>query len=79
MTEVLRSFVGDKARQLARFGCFSSRVRQSRPWWPEAICASIERIDWTVSGLGEPGECWQEFTAYDDRGRVLGKHRVEGL
>jgi hypothetical protein len=79
MAEVLRSFVGHKARQLARFGGFSSRVRQPRPWWAETLCASIERIDWMVSSLNEPGECWQEFTAYDGNGRVLGKHRVEGL
>lgn len=79
MAEVLKSFVGDKARQQARFGSFSSRVRKPHPWWTEAICASIERIDWAVSGLNEPGECWQEFTAFDDSGRVLGKHRVDGL
>ncbi len=79
MAEVLRSFVGNTARQLARFGSFSSRARQPRPWWTEQICTNIERIDWMVSDLNEPGECWQEFTAYDRRGQMLGKHRVDGL
>ncbi len=78
MTDVMRPFVGERARHLARFGSFSSRVRQPHPWWPEATCASIERIDWMVSSLDDPGECWQEFTAFDGEGRVLGKHRVAG-
>jgi hypothetical protein len=78
MADAFRPFIGEQARHLARFGSFSSRVRLIRPWWPEAICTSIERIDWIVSGLDEPGECWQEFTAYDSGGRILGKHRVQG-
>lgn len=78
MADALKSFVGDQARHLARFGSFSSRIRLPRPWWPEEICMSIERIDWIVSGLDELDECWQEFTAYDRSGNMLGKHRVAG-
>jgi len=79
MTDTLRSFIGEQARHLARFGSFSSRARQPDPWWAEAICLKIERIDWTVSDLNELDDCWQEFTAFDGSGRMLGKHRVEGL
>jgi hypothetical protein len=79
MAEVLNSFVGDKARQLARFGSFSSHLRQPSPWWTETICASIERIDWVVSGLDELDECWQEFIAYDGGGKILGRHLINGL
>lgn len=79
MAEVLRSFVGEEARQLARFGSFSSRIRQPHPWWSETICGSIERIEWVVSGLDELDECWQEFIAYDSAGEILGTHHVNGL
>ncbi len=78
MPDLLKSFVGDRARHLARFGSFSSRARQPHPWWAETICSRIERIDWVVSELNEPGECWQEFTAFDSSEEMLGKHRVEG-
>jgi len=78
MADEMGSFVGQRARRLARFGGFSSRAGKSRSWWPEEICEKIERIDWLVSGLNEPGESWHEFTAYDGAGRLLGKHRVEG-
>ncbi len=79
MADLLKSFVGDKARHLARFGGFSSRLHQPRPWWAETICSQIEWIDWVVSELNEPGERWQEFTAFDSSGKMLGKHRVDGL
>jgi len=79
VAEVLKSFVGDKARQLARFGSFSSRIREPHPWWPEAICGNIERIEWLVSGLDELDESWQEFIAYDGSGEILGRHHVNGL
>jgi hypothetical protein len=29
--------------------------------------------------LGELGEDWHQFTAYDAAGHVLGVHRVEGF
>jgi len=70
--------VGDQAHRLARAGSLSSRADHFHPWWPEEVCASIDKIVWVVSGLDEPGECWQEFTAYDDGGKLLGTHRVVG-
>ena len=76
MTDGLTSFIGEQARHLARFGSFSSRAHQRHPWWAETICSKIERIDWVVSELNEPGDCWQEFTAFDISGRILG---VDGL
>lgn len=78
MADSMGSFVGQRARRLARFGGFSSRATQSRSWWPEEVCAKIERIDWIVSGLDEPEESWHEFTPYDQEGKLLGKLRVDG-
>lgn len=78
MSYVKRSFAGKKARLLARLGTFSTRGIRSQPWWPEEICARVEKIVWVVYSLGELGEDMNEFTAYDDRGMVLGVHRVEG-
>jgi hypothetical protein len=78
MSYVKRSFAGEKARLLARLGTFSTRRIRSQPWWPEEICARVEKIVWVVYSLWEVGEDMNEFIGYDDRGMVLGVHRVEG-
>lgn len=74
---LMRPFLGEQARRLARKGSLSSRVLHTHPWWPEDLCAQIEKITWVVSGLDEPGACWQKFVAYDASGKLLGTHRVE--
>jgi hypothetical protein len=71
------SFKAEKARQIARTGSVSGKSVQPRPWWPEEICGKIDKIIWTVYCLGEPGEDWHQFTAYDIRGRIVGVHRME--
>jgi hypothetical protein len=78
MPEMQGSITGERARQLARHGTFSSRASRFQRWWPEETCESIERIVWVVSTIGDDDECWQEFTAYDATGKVLGRHRIEG-
>jgi hypothetical protein len=78
MSEMQGSITGERARQLARHGTFSSRASRFQRWWPEEICESIERIVWVVSTIGDGDECWQEFTAYDAAGKRLGRHRIEG-
>lgn len=78
MSDMQKAFVGEQARRLARHGNLSSRATRFQPWWPEEICARIDRIVWMASSLNEPGDCWQEFTAYDCNGSLLGTHRVEG-
>jgi len=78
MPYVRRTFIGEKARQIARLGSVSDRRVRSYPWWPEAICNKIEKIVWVVYCLGDPGDDWHEFTAYDGRGEVLATRRVEG-
>lgn len=78
MSQVLmKPILGEEARRLARKGSLASRVLHPCAWWPEDVCAKIDRITWVVSGLDEPGESWQCFTAYDVSGRPLGTHRVE--
>lgn len=74
----MRPFIGEQAQCLARKGSLSARVLHPCAWWPEDLCAKITKITWVVSGLDEPGECWQEFAAYDVDGKLLGTHRVEG-
>lgn len=74
---LMRPFLGEQARRLARRGSLSSRALHPRPWWPEDLCAQIEKITWVVSGLDKPEACWQKFVAYDASGKLLGTHRVE--
>jgi hypothetical protein len=73
------TFRAERARQIARSGSLSGESIQPRPWWPEEVCARIDKIVWMVYCLGEPGEDWHHFTAYDARGQILGVHRVEGF
>ncbi len=47
-------------------------------WWPEEICQKVDKIIWRVYLLGDAGEDWHEFTAYDSQGKVLGVHRMDG-
>jgi hypothetical protein len=78
MPDVLKTFVGEEARYLARNGSLSRRPGiRSQPWWSEEICERVEKIVFVVSCLGEFPEDWQEFTAYDSSGSILGVHRVE--
>lgn len=79
MGYVRDTFKSEKARQIARSGSLSGKSSKPRPWWPDEICQKIDKIVWRVYCLGEPGEDWHEFTAYDTHGQVLGVHRVEGL
>jgi hypothetical protein len=79
MSDTLKTFIGEEARYLARNGSLSRRGIRPHPWWAEEICERVEKIVWIVSRLGESREDWQEFTAYDNRGEMLGVHRVEGL
>ncbi len=79
MGYVRGTFTGDRARQIARFGTLSSKCIHAMPWWPEEICEKIEKVIWRVYLLGEAGEDWHEFTAYDGRGKVLGVHRIDGF
>lgn len=74
----MRPFWGEQARRLARKGNLSSRILHPCAWWPEDLCSRIDKITWVVSGLDEPGESWQEFTAYDGSGILLGTHRIKG-
>jgi hypothetical protein len=77
MPYVRGTFTGERARQIARFGNLSRKVLWSSPWWPEETCEKIDKIIWRVYLLGEAGEDWHEFTAYDRHGRVLGAHRMD--
>lgn len=78
MSFVRKTFTGEQARLLARRGTLSPRDDiRPQPWWPEEICGKVERIVWVVYSLGELGDDWHEFTAYDNRGKVLGVHQVE--
>jgi hypothetical protein len=78
MPYVRGTFTGDRARQIARFGTLSAKCLQPMPWWPEEVCERVDKIVWRVYLLGEAGEDWHEFTAYDSRGKVLGVHRMDG-
>ena len=78
MAYVQRHFAREEAQRLARFGNLSRRGTQAHPWWPEEICEKIDRITWRVYCLGEAGDEYNEFTAYDKHGRVLAVHRVDG-
>ena len=78
MPYVQRTFTSERARQIARFGSLATKRIQPMPWWPEEICERVERIIWRVYLLGEAAEDWNEFTAYDNHGNVLGVHRVDG-
>lgn len=80
MSYVRKILTGEAARKLARSGSISGRVgRTTRfsPWWPEDICDKIEKIIWTVYSMGEVGEDWHQFVAYDSRGQIVGTHRME--
>lgn len=79
MPYVQGTYTGERARQIARLGNLSGKATRSRPWWPDETCQRIEKIVWRVYCLGEPGEDWHEFTAYDGHGKILGAHRVEGF
>lgn len=78
MPYVRGTFTGERARQIARSGKVSGYSVHSMPWWPEETCEKVERIVWRVYLLGDAGEDWHEFTAYDSHGKVLGVHRVDG-
>ena len=78
MPYVRKTFSRENAQRLARQGSLTGRSVRPQPWWPEEICNKIDKIVWRVYCLGEPGEDWHEFTAYDERGKILGVHRVEG-
>lgn len=78
MPYVRKTFLGESARQIARTGSVTGRYVRPSPWWPEEVCRKIEKIVWAVYCMGETGEEWQEFTAYDERGRILNVRRVEG-
>ena len=78
MPYVRGTFTGERARQIARLGSLSAKAVRPQPWWPEDICQNIEKIVWMVYCLGELGEDWHEFTAYDGHGKILGAHRVNG-
>ncbi len=78
MPYVRGTFSGERARQIARLGTLSSKCLYPMPWWPEEICGKVERIIWRVYLLGEAGEDWNEFTAYDKHNKVLGVHRIDG-
>jgi hypothetical protein len=79
MSYVKDSFTGEKARLLARRGSLSTLGIRVQPWWPEEICGKVEKIVWVVYSMGEIGEDLHEFTAYDNRGKVVGVHRTEQL
>jgi hypothetical protein len=74
-----KTFVGERARQLARSGSLSGKTTAARSWWPEDVCARIEKIVWVIYCTGETGDEWHEFTAYDKRGKILKVRRVEGF
>jgi hypothetical protein len=78
MSYVRQTFTGDNARRIARLGSVSSRYVRPNPWWPEDVCRKIEKIVWVVYTLGEQGDDWHEFTAYDHAGAILSVRRVEG-
>jgi hypothetical protein len=78
MPYVRGTFTGDKARQIARSGTVSGKCLQPMPWWRDEICDKVEKIIWRVYLLGEAGEDWHEFTAFDSHGKVLGVHRTDG-
>lgn len=77
MPYVQKTYTGENARRMARYGSTTTLPLRPSPWWPEEICMKIERIVWGVYCLGET-EDWHEFTAYDKEGKVLGVHRVNG-
>jgi hypothetical protein len=72
MPYVRGTFSGERARQVARFGSLTTKCVQPVPWRPENICEQVEKIIWRVYLLGEAGEDWRGFTAYDNHGNVLG-------
>lgn len=78
MPYVRKTFTGENARQVARSGSIARQRIRPNPWWPEEVCVKIEKIVWSIYYLGEAGEDWHEFTAYDKRGTILGVHRVDG-
>jgi hypothetical protein len=55
-----------------RSGSVSSKSVQSRPWWPEEICATVDKIMWMICCRGDPEEDWHQLTAYDAHGRMVG-------
>jgi hypothetical protein len=77
MSYVRTSFTGEMARLLARRGSLSTRGVRAQPWWPEVVCGKVEKIVWVTYSMGETGEDLHEFTAYDNRGKVVGVHRTE--
>ncbi len=78
MPYVRGTFAGERARQIARLGTLATKCVQPMSWWPEEICEKVEKIIWRVYLLGDAGEDWHEFTAYDKQGNVLGIHRTDG-
>lgn len=78
MSYVRGIFAGERARQIARAGNVSGKGVHYVPWWPEEICEKVDKIIWKVYLLGDAGEDWHEFTAYDSHGKVLGVHRMDG-
>jgi hypothetical protein len=78
MPYVRGTFTGEKARQIARSGKVSGKGVHYVPWWPEETCEKVDKIIWRVYLLGDAGEDWHEFTAYDSHGQVLGVHRLDG-
>lgn len=78
MPYVRGTFTNERARQIARSGRVSGKGTRFMPWWPEETCEKVEKIVWRIYLLGETGEDWHEFTAYDKRGKVLGVHRMDG-
>jgi len=71
MPYVRGTFTGERARQIARSGKVSGKGVHYVPWWPEETCEKVYM-------LGDAGEDWHEFTAYDSHGQVLGVHRLDG-
>lgn len=78
MPYVRGTFTGERARRLARQGSLTGKSLRPKPWWPEEICEKIDRIVWQVYCLGETGDDWHEFTAFDAHGKVVAVRRTEG-
>ena len=78
MPYIRGTFTGERARDMARTGKLSGKSLQRMPWWPEETCERVDKIVWRVYLLGDAGEDWHEFTAYDSHGKVLGVHRMDG-
>lgn len=78
MPHIRATYKGEVARKLARYGMLSGKMLHPHPWWPEAVCEKIEKIVWKTYCLGDPGDEWHEYIAYDGKDRVLAVHRKEG-